>query len=212
MPMADVCHGYLHARGSWPPGSGQLLLKDDLRSTYSTWSEQCQQGHLTAERFLQSMASPKSFALTMTHNMWVPSSPASVYLGASHTKPQVCITHSPMDLPRHSLSLSNMHSNEPNTVVLTHSSPCQHSKLHPSTPSFHLQQSYCTNTNSEQPFQPRYPTATHQPYKSVSRLTHALKLLKHRLTNIAKHLHHCMLVNQLQCMTPSEGFGFLLLW
>ena len=25
-------------------------------------------------------------------------------------------------------------------------------------------------------------------------------------------LCHCMLVNQLQCTTPSEGFGFLLLW
>ena len=52
----------------------------------------------------------------------------------------------------------------------------------------------------------------HQPYKSMSRSTHTLKLLRHRLTNIAKYLHHCMLVNQLQCMTPSEGFGYLLLW
>ena len=32
------------------------------------------------------------------------------------------------------------------------------------------------------------------------------------LTNAAKCLCHCMLVNQLQCMTPSERFGFLLLW
>ena len=53
---------------------------------------------------------------------------------------------------------------------------------------------------------------TYQPYKSISRLTHALRLLRHRLTNAAKHLHHCMLVNKLQHMTPSEGFGFLLLW
>ena len=53
---------------------------------------------------------------------------------------------------------------------------------------------------------------THQPYKSMSRLTHALKLLNHRLTNAAKHLCHCMLVSQLQYMTPSERFGFLLLW
>ena len=53
---------------------------------------------------------------------------------------------------------------------------------------------------------------THQPYKSVSRLIHALKLLNHRLTNVAKHLHHCMLVNQLQCKTSSERFGSLLLW
>ena len=43
---------------------------------------------------------------------------------ASHMKPQVCITHNPMDLPRHASSPSNMHSKEPNTVVLTHSSPC----------------------------------------------------------------------------------------
>ena len=33
-----------------------------------------------------------------------------------------------------------------------------------------------------------------------------------RLINAAKHLHPCMLVNQLQHMTPFEGFGFLLLW
>ena len=80
------------------------------------------------------------------------------------------------------------------------------------TPSFHLQQSCCTNANSEKLFWPRYATATHQPYKSMSRLTHALKLLKHRLTNVSKHLHHCMLVNQLQYMTPPKRFGFLLLW
>ena len=29
-PMADVCHIYLHTRRNWPPGSGWLLLKDDL--------------------------------------------------------------------------------------------------------------------------------------------------------------------------------------
>ena len=46
----------------------------------------------------------------------------------------------------------------------------------------------------------------------MSRSTHALKSPNHRLTNAAKHLHHCMLVNQLQCTTPSERFGFLLLW
>ena len=49
VPMADVCHRYLHTRRNWPPGSGQLLLKDDLSSMSSTWPEQCQQGHLTAE-------------------------------------------------------------------------------------------------------------------------------------------------------------------
>ena len=46
----------------------------------------------------------------------------------------------------------------------------------------------------------------------MSRSMHTLNLLRHRLTNAAKHLHHCMLVNQLQCMTPSKRFGFLLLW
>ena len=50
MPMADVCYRYLHARMSWPPGSGWLLLKDDICLMYSTWPEQCQQGCLTAER------------------------------------------------------------------------------------------------------------------------------------------------------------------
>ena len=104
-----------------------------------------------------------------------------------------------------------MHSNEPNTAVPIHILPYQHSELHLSTPSFHLQQSCCTNTDSEQPFWLRYTTVTHQPYMSVSRLTHALKLLRHRLTSVAKHLCHCMLVNQLQCMTCSERFGFLLL-
>ena len=48
--MADVCHRYLHARRSWPFGSGQLLLEDDLCSMLSTWPEQCQEGCLTAER------------------------------------------------------------------------------------------------------------------------------------------------------------------
>ena len=47
---------------------------------------------------------------------------------------------------------------------------------------------------------------------SVSRSTHTPKLLRQRLTNIAKHLCHCMLVKQLQCMTPSKRFGFWLLW
>ena len=157
------------------------------------------------------MAFPRSFTLTMAHNMRVPNSPTSAYLGASHMKPQVHITHNPMDLLRHALSPSNAHSNEPNTVVLIHISPCLHSKLCPSTPSFHLQQSCCTNADSEQQLQPTYATVTCQPYMSVSRSTHMLRLLSHRLTNIAKHLHHCMLVNQLQCMTPSERFGFPLL-
>ena len=49
VPMADVCHRHLHTRRNWPPGSGQLLLKDDLSSMSSTWPEQHQQGHLTAE-------------------------------------------------------------------------------------------------------------------------------------------------------------------
>ena len=66
----------------------------------------------------------KSFTLTMAHNMWVPSLPTSVHLGASHTKPQVHTTHSPMDLPRHVSSLPNMHSNEPSIVVLIHTLLC----------------------------------------------------------------------------------------
>ena len=54
-------------------------------------------------RCFQSMAFPKSFVLTMAHNMRVPSLPTSVYLGEYHMKPQVHITHNPMDLPRHAL-------------------------------------------------------------------------------------------------------------
>ena len=66
----------------------------------------------------------KSFALTVAYNMRVPNLLTSVYLGASHTKPQVCITHNPMDLLRHASSLSNMHSNKPKTVMPIHSSSC----------------------------------------------------------------------------------------
>ena len=81
-PMAYVCHRYLHARRSWPPGSGWLLLKDDLCLTSST-----QPGGTPTrpsycwKRCFQSMASPKSFSLTMAHNLQVPSLPTSVYLG-----------------------------------------------------------------------------------------------------------------------------------
>ena len=81
----------------------------------------------------------------------------------------------------------------------------------PLTANSHLQQNCCTNTDSEQPFWARYATATPQPCKSVSRLTHTPKLSNHRLINAAKHLHPCMLVNQLQHMTPFKSFGFLLL-
>ena len=49
VPMADVCHRYLHARRNWPPDSGWLLLEDDLSLMSSTQPEQCQQGHLTTE-------------------------------------------------------------------------------------------------------------------------------------------------------------------
>ena len=74
-----------------------------------------------------------------------------------------------------------------------------------------LQQNCCTNTDSEQPFLPRYATVTQQPCKSMSRLTHAPKLSNHRLINAAKHLPPCMLVNQLQHTTLFKSFGFLLL-
>ena len=46
----------------------------------------------------------------------------------------------------------------------------------------------------------------------MSRSTHTQKLPNHRLTNAAKHLHHCMLVNQLQCTTHSASSGSLPLW
>ena len=117
-----------------------------------------------------------------------------------------------MDLLRHVSSLPNMHSNEPSIVVLIHTLLCYYSKLCPLTANSHPQQNWCTNANSEQPCQPRYATATHQPCKSMSRSTHAPNLLRHRLTNAAKHLPPCMLVNQLQHRTPFKRFGFLLLW
>ena len=59
LPMPDVCHRYLHARRNWPPGSGWLLLKDDLCLMSSTWPEQCQQDCLTAERDVSEHAIPK---------------------------------------------------------------------------------------------------------------------------------------------------------
>ena len=48
-PMGDVYHRHLHTKRNWPPGSGWLLLEDDLSLMPSTWPEQCQQGHLTDE-------------------------------------------------------------------------------------------------------------------------------------------------------------------
>ena len=119
MPMADVCYRYLHARRNWPPGSGWLLLKDDLSLMSSTQPEQCQQGCLTAEGDVFRAWHPQSPSLWQwpTICKW-PSSLTSVYLGAYHMKPQVHITHNPMDLLKHVSSLSNTHSNEPSTAVL----------------------------------------------------------------------------------------------
>ena len=105
---------------------------------------------------------------------------------------------------KHALQRAKYSGADPHLALLA-------SELHPSTANSHLQQNCCTNADLEQPFQPRYATATHQPCKSVSRSTHVLNLLRHRLTNAAKHLHPCMLVNQLQHTTPFESFGFLLL-
>ena len=175
----------------------------------STWPEQHQQGCLTAERDVFRAWHPQSPLVWQWPTICECPVHRLLYI-LGHLTWNLKST-----LPTiqwHASSLSNMHSNEPNTVVPIHILPYWHSKLHPSTPSFHLQQSCCTNANSEQPFQLRYATATHQPYTSMSRSTHALNLLRHRLTNAAKHLHHCMLVNQLQHMTPSKRFGFLLLW
>ena len=63
LPLADVCHRYLHARRSWPPGCRWLLLKDDLHPMASTWPEQCQQGCLTAERDVFRAWHPRSSSL-----------------------------------------------------------------------------------------------------------------------------------------------------
>ena len=49
LPMADVCHRYLHTRRNWPPGCRWLLLEDDLSPMSSICPEQCQQDCLTAE-------------------------------------------------------------------------------------------------------------------------------------------------------------------
>ena len=213
MPMTDVCHRYLPARRSWPPGCGQLLLKDDLHLMSSTQPEQCQQGCLAAERDVFRAWHPQSPSLwqwpticecpvhwllyILGHNTWNLMSTLPTIQWSCWGMHQVCQTCNPMS-----------------QIQQFWSTACLASTLdlHPLTPSFHPQQSYCTSTNSEQPSQPRYTTMAHQPYKSLSRSTHAQKLPNHRLTNAAKHLHHCMLVNQLQCMTPSEGFGFLVLW
>ena len=68
-PMADVCHRYLHARGNWPPGSGQLLLKHDLCSMSSTQPEQHQQGCLAAERDVFRAWHPQSPSLWQWPNI-----------------------------------------------------------------------------------------------------------------------------------------------
>ena len=118
VPMADVCHRHLHTRRNWPPVSGQLLLDAfHLARAIPTRSSHCWR------RCFQNIASPKSFTLTMAHNTQVPSLPTSVYLWAYHMKPQVSITHNPMDLLMHASSLSNMHSDEPNTAVPIHILP-----------------------------------------------------------------------------------------
>ena len=179
----------------------------------STQPKQCQQGHLAAKRDIFRAWHPQSPLLWQWPTICQCPVHWLLYIWGHNTQNlksalptiqwicwdmhQVCQTCTPMSQVQQCQSTAHLAS----TL-----------ELHLSTPSFHLQQSCCTNADSEQPFWPRSTTMTHHPYKSVSRLTHALKPPNHRLTNAAKHLCHCMLVNQLQCMTHSERFGFLLLW
>ena len=212
MPMADVCHRYLHARRSWPPGSGEFLLEDDLCSMPSTQPEQCQQGHLTAERDV--------------FRAWHPQSPL-LWQWPTICKCPVCwllyiLGHITQNLksalPTIQWICQGMHQVCQTCTPASQIQQCWSTAHLASTPSYtHQHQASISsravipmptqNNHSGQDMQ-QWPIS----HPSVSRSTHTLKLLNHRLTNAAKHLHHCMLVNQLQCMTPSERFGFLLLW
>ena len=74
---------YLHTRWNWPPGSGWLLLKDDLCSmAFHLARATPTRSSCCWKRCFQSMASLKSFTLTMANNMQVPSLLTSVCLGA----------------------------------------------------------------------------------------------------------------------------------
>ena len=110
--MADVCHRYLHARRSWPPGSGWLLLKDDLCLTSSSWPEQHQQGHLAAERDVFRAWHPQSPLLwqwptickcpvcrllyILGHITWNLKSTLPTIQWIHQGMHQVCQTHTPM--------------------------------------------------------------------------------------------------------------------
>ena len=162
----------------------------------------------------QSMASPKSFALTMAHNMCKCPVYQLLYILGHNTwnlksalptiqwicwgMHQVCQTHTPISQVQWCWSIACLAS----TLSYAH----WHQASIPSraivlalTQNNHSMAKICNNDPSS--------TQVH-----VSRSTHPLKLPNHRLTNVAKHLYHCMLVNQLQHMTPSEKSGFLLLW
>ena len=213
-PMADVCPRHLHTWRSWPPGSGQHLLEDDLCSTYSTWPEQHQQSCLTAEGgVFQSMVSPKSFTLTMAHNMQVPSfvdfciswgithETSSLHYPQSNGFAEACVKSIKHTLQWAKYSSANPHLTLPSTPSYTHWHQASISSR--AVVPMPTQNNHSSQDMQQQPISHTCP---------MSRFTLALKLLIHRVTNITKHLCHCMLVNRLQCMTPSERFGFLLLW
>ena len=180
-PMADVYHRYLHAIRNWSPGSWWLLLEDDLHLTSSTGPEQCQQGHFTAKRDV--------------FKAWHPQSP-SLWHWPTICKCPVCqllyiVGHITQNLksalPTIQWICQGMHQVHQTCTSMSQIQWCQSTSCLTSTPSYtHWHQA----SISTRALQPRYATATHQPYTSMNRLTHTLMLLNHRLTNAAQHLCH----------------------
>ena len=112
-----------------------------------------------------------------------------------------------MGLPRHASNLSNMHSKEPSIAVadpqlalLTLWATPIDTKL--PSPAELLYQCWLRTTIPAK-VSNNAPSSIHV-HEQIDTCSEVCQ--RHRLTNTAKHLHHCMLVNQLQCKTPSWKF------
>ena len=206
--MADVCNRYLHVWRIWPPGSGWLLLENDLCLTYSTWPEQCQQGCLAAEGDIFRAWHPWSPLLWQWPTICECPVCQLLYILGHHT------WNLKSGLPTIQWICWGMHQIHQTHTPTSQIQQCQSTSWLTSTLSYTHQHQASLSSRAVVPMltQNNHSGQDIQQWPISHTLTHALKLLRHRLTNVAKHLHHCMLANQLQCMTPSEGFGLLLLW
>ena len=212
MTMADVWHQHLHTGKSGLPGSQWFLLEDDLCLASSTWPEQCQQGRLTAKRYVFRARHPQIPSLWQWPTICEFPVCQLLYILGNNTQNlksalpriqqicwgmhQVCQTCTPMSQVQQYQSAACPAS----TLSYTH-------WHQPSIPSTAIEPMLTQNNHSGQDPQQRPMNHT-----SLWADWHTQKPPNHRLTNVAKYLCHCMLVTQLQCMIPSERFGFLLLW